>query len=265
MDVSIIIINYNTFRITCKCIESIYNHINNVNFEIILVDNASTECPSNLFLQHFPNINLITSKVNLGFAKGNNLGIEKAKGKYILLLNSDAMFLNNNLKIALHYFKENPNLGVLTGQLQYKNGIIQNNCQAFPSIFLKVLEISRLHKLLRRKTRAKLFYGAYFTHTEPIYPDWVWGTYFMFDKNILKKFPEHKLHDDYFMYIEDLQWCYYIRKHLKKQILFNPDIKILHLVGKSGASKNELMKKNYKDFIIKQHSVIYYKILNLFS
>ncbi|MFN3315581.1 MAG: glycosyltransferase, partial [Raineya sp.] len=82
---SIIIINYNTFSLTCKCIESILQYTQGVSYEIILVDNASTECDADKFLEFFPQITLIKSPENVGFARGNNLGLQYAKGEYILL------------------------------------------------------------------------------------------------------------------------------------------------------------------------------------
>ena len=89
IELSVIIINYNTFALTNKCIETIYQFTKGVEFEIILVDNASAECDADLFKKNFPDITLIKSTTNLGFSGGNNLGIQQASGEYILLLNSD--------------------------------------------------------------------------------------------------------------------------------------------------------------------------------
>src|SRR4051794_40929468 len=100
MEVSVIIINYNTFSLTCKCIESIINKTSGIEFEIILVDNASTECDPDLFKKKFPFITLIKNKENSGFSRGNNTGIHSAKYEYILLLNSDTELVNNALFLA---------------------------------------------------------------------------------------------------------------------------------------------------------------------
>src|SRR6187551_458695 len=95
MDVSIIIINYNTFDLTSNCIRSVVEQTKNVSYEIILVDNASVEKDAVEFSNIFPQIVLVKSSTNLGFAKGCNLGIEHSKGDYILLLNSDTVLVNN--------------------------------------------------------------------------------------------------------------------------------------------------------------------------
>src|ERR1700722_7652798 len=96
--VSIIIINYNTFELTKNCIESV-RFKTTIPYEIILVDNNSTERPADEFKNLFPDIKLVKSKVNCGFSKGNNLGIEVAQGDYILLLNSDTILLNNAIDL----------------------------------------------------------------------------------------------------------------------------------------------------------------------
>src|ERR1700679_2214851 len=99
MELSIIIINYNTFGLTCNCIQSIYDKLTDVEYEIVLVDNASVECDPNLFKEKFSGITLVINPVNTGFTGGNNTGIEYSKGEYLLLLNSDTELINNAPKI----------------------------------------------------------------------------------------------------------------------------------------------------------------------
>ena len=127
MQLSIIIINYNTFRLTCNCIQSIYDKLTDVDYEIVLVDNASIECDPNLFKQKFPAINLVISPTNSGFTGGNNLGVDNASGDYLLLLNSDIELLNNAPKICLDYILAHNDTGMTTCQLLYPDGKIQYN------------------------------------------------------------------------------------------------------------------------------------------
>src|SRR6185436_7017921 len=95
--VSVILINYNTFALTGDCIRSVINHTKGVEYEIIVVDNASTETDPGRFLIDFPSIKLVKSAVNAGFARGNNLGIEKATGDHILLLNNDTILQDDSI------------------------------------------------------------------------------------------------------------------------------------------------------------------------
>src|SRR5690348_14253877 len=125
MQVSVIIINYNTFEYTCNCIQSLIDKTMGVDYEIILVDNASSECNPDLFKEKFPQIILIKNSENSGFAAGNNLGIKHAKGEFILLLNSDTVFIENSILFIYEKCKPINNLGAATIQLIFPDGTIQ--------------------------------------------------------------------------------------------------------------------------------------------
>ena len=107
MDVSVIIVNYNTVELTKQCILSIYNQTKDVNFEIIVVDNNSEDNSVKIIENNFPQVILINNSDNIGFGRANNLGVEIAKGKYIFFLNSDTILLNNAIKIFVDYMRKN--------------------------------------------------------------------------------------------------------------------------------------------------------------
>ncbi|MCP4521839.1 MAG: glycosyltransferase family 2 protein [Cytophagales bacterium] len=262
--VSIIIINYNTFQLTKNCIESIYEHTQNISFEIILVDNASTECDPKLFLKEFPNIILVPSPTNLGFAKGNNLGIQRATGDKILLLNSDTLLKNNAIKYANDFLEKNRNVAVVSSSLEYEDGEIQHTCQRFPSIKYSLAELFRVQKILGKDKGGKLLMGSFFNHQEVTFPDWVWGTFFMFPTDLLQKLPEKKLADIFFMYGEDMQWCMEFSK-LGYQIGFEPKAQVIHLMGKSGAPKNRMMIDNHKTFMNLYYSSFEQKLIKFIN
>ena len=153
MQVSIVIVNFNTFELTSNCIRSIYDKVSGLDVEIILVDNASHERNPDDFHNIFPEIILIKSEQNLGFAKGNNLGIAQAKGEYILLLNSDCELLNNAPLLSYDYMKKNNSCGLSTVQLQYPNGKLQYNCRRFRTISWELLEVVPLYLLLPKMKR----------------------------------------------------------------------------------------------------------------
>lgn len=234
---SVIIVNYNTFDLTCQCIQSIYQKEDTTKLEIILVDNASTECEVNLFSERFPEIKFIKSATNVGFAKGNNLGIREAKGKYVLLLNSDTKLQNNAITLASRAMDKDENIGVLSGQLQYPNGDLQTVAGKFPSIKNEVRELLRLNSKLDTTQRAKYYLGTEWNYTQPTEADWVWGAFFIFRKEDLRQFPNGLLHDTFFMYGEDVQWCYHFKKMLGKQIIYDPSPKTVHYIG--GSDKNK--------------------------
>jgi GT2 family glycosyltransferase len=164
MQLSIIIINYNTFQLTCNCIRSIKEKLVDLSYEIILVDNDSSECDPNLFLKQFPDTRLIISAENTGFTGGNNIGITKAKGEYILLLNSDTELINNAPKICYDYMQQHPEVGMTTAQLSYPDGKLQYNCRRFRTISWELLEIFPLYLFLPKRKREALMLHRYFDH-----------------------------------------------------------------------------------------------------
>ena len=238
MQLSIIIINYNTFQLTSNCIQSIQEKLQGLSYEIILVDNASKECDPRLFLEKFPHINLIASKENTGFTGGNNLGLQQAKGEYVLLLNSDTELINNAPKICYDYMQQHPEVGMTTAQLAYPNGRIQHNCRRFRTISWEVMEVVPVYKLLPKGKQEDVMLHHYFDHQHFAKCDWVWGTYMMFPKKILQQLPGEKLADDFFMYCEDVLWCWDL-KRLGYEIHFLPEAKVMH-VHKGSSSKDKL-------------------------
>ena len=243
MDISIIIINYNTFTLTCDCIRSIFDKTKDIEFEIILVDNASTECSANLFKEQFPQINLIQSPTNVGFAKGNNIGIAQSAGDYIVLLNSDTTLYNNAIELAFDYISRDETVGVLSGKCIYPDLRPQSVAGRFPTLIRELRELFRLNKFLSRKSRKNYYLGDEWDYSLPVEADWVWGAFFMFRKSDLVYFPEGKLHDTFFMYGEDVQWCYHFKKVLKKKIIFHPSPMVIHYIGGSDKSNLDSFEK----------------------
>jgi GT2 family glycosyltransferase len=208
MQLSVIIINYNTFELTCKSIQSLYDKLLDVEFEIVLVDNASVECDPQLFLQKFPNIKLLASPVNTGFTGGNNLGVDNATGEYLLLLNSDTELINNAPKICLDHLKQHKEVGMVSCQLIYPDGRLQYNCRRFRTISWELLEVFPFYKLMPKAKRESLMLHHYFDHKSFMDCDWVWGAFMLFHKSIIAQLPKKKLSDDFFMYCEDTLWCW---------------------------------------------------------
>jgi GT2 family glycosyltransferase len=256
--ISIIIINYNTFNLTLNCIKSILAIETELSYEIILVDNNSSERNPDEFLAEVPGIRLIKNIFNAGFAKGNNLGIEQSRGEYILLLNSDTILLNKAITIAYQFLDSHPKVAAATVRLEYPDGKVQHNCQRFPSAYYKSFELLRIQKLLPQ-LKWKLL-GSFFDHDQMIYPDWIWGTFFMFKKGVLDFLPGRRLADDFFMYGEDIQWCLEFEK-LGKKVAFIPQGRVVHFLGESGGARNEWINKNQEILMSKYYSFVHRKVI----
>jgi GT2 family glycosyltransferase len=263
VEVSIIIVNYNTFQLTCSCIDSVARLTKDIEYEIILVDNASVECSPDLFLQKFPFIKLIKNPINTGFTGGNNLGLQMAKGDTILLLNSDVILTENSILKCLDILKSKNKIGVISCMLKYPDGSIQKQCQRFPSIMLTLIELFRIHKLIPQPRRGILMGNGFFDHLTSIYSESVWGAFFMFPRKILEKFEGNKLPGQFFMYAEDIMWCYQIKK-MGYKIFYNANTSVIHHLGASSSqSVLKFKHQNEYDFVSKYYSRTYARIYSL--
>lgn len=253
MDVSVIILNYNTFELTCSCIRSVLSKTRGCSYEVILVDNASTERDPGEFVRLFPQIKLVRNEINAGFAKGNNMGIEMAAGEAVLLLNSDTELANDAVSICLETLRKDRRTAVVGCLLTFPDGSVQHNCQRFPAIRYRLFELLRLQKLLPSRLAGKILLGFFFDHRSAVFPDWIWGTFFMFRRELLQQLPQRKLADDFFMYVEDMQWCMDF-KRLGYRISFEPRGHVFHHLGKSNGRKSHLMEAHTEQFMRRHYS-----------
>lgn len=268
MDVSIIIVNYNTFELTAQCVRSVLNYVKNVQYEIIVVDNASPNENPDLLHATFPSIKLIKSTKNLGFAKGNNLGIQHAKGKYILLLNSDTYFIEDCFSCVLKAFKNLKNPGALSIHIQYPDGKFQHTARRFRTIKGEILDLCRpVLRLIPYQQRAKMMLNQHFNGDFDTEADWVSGAFMMFEKSILENLPGKKLDERFFMYGEDMLWCYQFNQ-LGKINYFISNTKVVHIANAStDANKQmQLLKtmRQHELLVLKQiyGNGIYFYMLN---
>ena len=272
--VSIIVINFNTRVLTEQCIRSIYEYTRGIDFEVILVDNGSTECDPGIFLTLFPDVRLIRSATNVGFAKGNNLGISEARGIYYLLVNSDTYLRENSILKCVDYFRSHPDVGALTPKLVFPDGRPQSAANRFPSIHLSLLVLTRAFKLLSPTKKEELFLGEYITGDRPIEVDWICGTFFLTGRDVINRMPGSKLSDKFFMYFEDVEWCLDIRR-LGYRVVYWPETEVVHygsasqdktedVSGKS-LKKMEQIAENEAIFLRKSRGSVYQKLYSFLS
>jgi GT2 family glycosyltransferase len=260
---SVVIVNFNTFLLTCACIQSVLDQTKGLSYEIIVVDNNSSDVSPAAFSRQFPTIKVIPNHTNVGFAKANNIGIAHALGQYILLLNSDTVLTNDAITISRNFLEDHKHIGAVTARLEYPDGTIQHNCQRFPSIRFALFELLRLQKMFPKISQTILF-GPFFSYNKVAFPDWIWGTFFMFNKNLLKVLPGGKLRDDFFMYGEDMQWCMEL-KRCGYSVAIVPEARVIHYMGKSGGNKLSLMRENQEIFMRTYYNLIHRKLIALLT
>lgn len=262
MDVSIIIVNYNTRQLTTNCIDSVFEKTRGVEFEVILVDNASVDGSRELFEQD-ARITYIYSEENLGFGKGNNLGYQYAKGDYVLLLNSDTLLINNAIFELVGFMRIHPEIAIVGGALY---GSDMKECTSyglllpslkyefdllFRGVFSKKM-IERMNDEISTKGFANIGY--------------ITGADMMLRR---EKIEEIGMFDpDFFMYYEETEMTYrYAVKGYKSA--FFPMAKIQHLGGKSFAFKEtreKLFFSSKKLYFQKTgHGLVYYYLCTCIS
>lgn len=267
--VSVIIINYNTFQMTCDCIQSVIQFTKKVSFEIILVDNASVERNSEDFKEKFPSIKLIQSAKNIGFAGGNNLGIQQARGEFILLLNSDTLLTEDSISIAVNQLEKDSTIGVLGCRQVFPDGALQYSARKFRSISWEFLDLFRfILKFYPPAHRSRRMLGQYFLHNESMYVDWVNGAFFLFPQKLLRQMPNQQLDDRFFMYAEDVLWCEQIQQ-LGYRIFFLASTSIIHITSGSTAIAKQLrlrkimMKHEMEIMALRKGKGLYYYIFGV--
>lgn len=236
IDLSIIIVSYNTKEFLKECLISIFNNKENLNIEIIVIDNASSDGSVDLIKKEFPKTILIQNKKNLGFAKANNLGIKKAKGKYVLFLNSDTVLRSNVLETIFEFMEKHSKVGATTCKVELLDGQLDDAChRGFPTPWNAFCHFSGLAKLPLFK---KIFrgYSLGWADLGKIHEIDACAGAFMFVRKTTGQ--EIKWWDeDYFWYGEDLDFCFKLKAKDWK-IYFIPTVSILHYKGVSGGIKD---------------------------
>jgi GT2 family glycosyltransferase len=241
--VSVILINYNTFGLTSACLRSVYAQTKDVAFEIVLVDNASTERDPADFLIEFPEVKLIRSDKNLGFAGGNNLGLQHARGEYLLLLNSDTELTEDSISLACLQFQKQLSIGFLGCRMTYPDGRIQYTARRFRSIRWELLDLFRFIPLAHGyEASSHEMLGKYFKHDLSLDCDWLNGAFLFFERRLLSHFTDGKLDDRFFMYAEDQLWCEQARESGLRNYFF-ADTTIVHVNSGSSSVQRQLQNR----------------------
>jgi len=251
--ISIIIVSYNTSDLTQQCIKSVYKQVKGVNFEIIVIDNSSSD-NSREMLQKISSQNsnfiLIQSKKNLGFSKANNKGIKKAKGDYILLLNSDTKLNSNLLKEMLVEMEGNGDVGISSCALKNSDGSLQVNGGYFPNL-LRVAVWMTVQDLPLMDKIVKPFHPK-IAQTKRDELDWVSGAFFLLKREVINNIG--LLDEDYFMYTEEVDFCFRANSFGWK-VLYLPKWSVTHYGGASGTKEFSVLSeyKGVKTFFSKHY------------
>ncbi|OGP66776.1 MAG: hypothetical protein A2031_01655 [Deltaproteobacteria bacterium RBG_19FT_COMBO_43_11] len=253
IDISVIIVNWNTKELIQNCLDSVYRTMGNLAFEIIVVDNASSDGSLLLLDKKYPQVIKISNQENRGFGAANNQAFAIMKGKYALLLNTDAMLTPDAVNKLWFLAEARPRAAIICGQLLNAGGKKQNSVAAFPTLLTLAVNTSLLEYLFPKHYPSKRY-----KHIEPIEVDSAIGACMLIRKKALDEvgfFDER-----YFFFFEETDLAYAI-KCAGWGIYQVPDAFIHHLQGQSIGhniqSRIEFFRSRYQ-FLRKWHSPVYY-------
>jgi GT2 family glycosyltransferase len=231
VDLSIIIVNWNTRDLLAHCLTSVYKHAPACAYEVIVVDNASTDDSASMIKERFAQARLIENATNVGFACANNQAIVESEGKYLLLLNSDAMVQPGSLDAMLYFAESHPELAALGPKLVNPDATFQASYAAFPTLWSELMLLTGL---------SRWYIGPYAPSPRPRVGEcarsvgWVAGAAMLLRRSAIEDVG--LLDEGYFLYGEETDWCFRFHRH-GWEIWYLPDVAITHVAGASSRKR----------------------------
>ncbi|MEZ4643915.1 MAG: glycosyltransferase family 2 protein [Chloroflexota bacterium] len=228
-DLSIIIVNWNVCDLLRACLHAVERGRGALDVEVIVVDSASGDGSVAMLQREFPWVRLIACAENVGFPKGNNLGLAAANGRFLYLLNPDTEIVGDALAVMVQYMVQHPDVGVLGAQLLYPDGRIQSSRRRFPTLATGIFESTWLQPLAPARL-LRQYYAQDLRDDEVADVDWVMGASMMTRREVLEQVGG--MDEAYFMYSEELDWCRRIRD-AGWRVVYLPTAQVVHYEGKS--------------------------------
>lgn len=254
MDLSVIIVNYNVKEFLQNLLHSIEKASFNLTKEIIIVDNASDDGSVEFIKEKFPNVKLIVNKKNLGFGKANNIGLKEAKGKYILLINPDALVAEDTFEKMIEFFKSKADAGLAGCKILNPDGTLQLACRrSFPGPWTSFTKVTGLSSLFPKSKLFARYNLTYLDENLTYEVDAISGSFMMMKREVYEKVGGFD--EQFFMYGEDLDLCYRIQKAGYK-VYYYHETQIIHYKGESTKRSSFDETKvfyNAMDLFVKKH------------
>ena len=228
---SVIIVNYNVREFLHHALTSVRKAMKGIRGEIIVVDNASDDGSVEMIRTRFPDVQLIVNKSNLGFATANNIALRRARGEFLLLLNPDTVVQEDSMKVMLRFFDENPDAGIAGCKILNPDGSLQLPCRrSFPTAWVAFTKVSGLSSVFPGSRLFGKYNLTYLSSEETYEVDAVSGSFMMIRREAYKDVGG--LDEAFFMYGEDLDWCYRVQQAGWKNYYIH-NTQIIHYKGES--------------------------------
>ena len=245
LTLSIVVVNWNARLLLLQCLRSVFGTLRDLEKEVFVVDNGSRDGSVAAVRETFPEVSLIENDGNLGFAGASNQALEQARGRYLLLLNPDTVLKEGAIERLIEFMDGHGEVALVGPQLLHPDGSRQNSIANFPSLATELL-----NKPLLRFLFPGRFPGKEQRYAEPIEVDSVIGACMLVRRETINQVG--LLDDDYFLFLEETDWCYRIRKAGWK-VYHHPLAEIYHMQGQSakiekGKARVEYFRSRYHFF-----------------
>jgi N-acetylglucosaminyl-diphospho-decaprenol L-rhamnosyltransferase len=263
-DLSIIIVNWNVRDLLAACLRSLEYERDRLVLQVIVVDSHSADDSVAMVRRDFPWVELIVCEENIGFPRGNNLGLQRANGRYVLLLNPDTEVVGAALSTMMAHMEAHPTVGALGPQLLNPDGTVQSSRRRFPTLATALFESTWLEPFAPASI-LRHYYMQDVADGETAEVDWVTGACLLVRRDVVEEIGG--LDEDYFMYSEELDWCRRI-KAAGWQIVYLPMAQVIHYVGKSSEQAVTARHINFQRaklrYFYKYHGPVTAWLLRLF-
>lgn len=229
-DLSIAIPSWNTCDLLDQCLASVFANSGGVDFEIIVVDNASTDGSPAMVETRYPGVRLVRNRINLGFAAACNIAFKYSTGRYFLLLNSDTVVLENTLKGMVDFMDAHPRAGAAGCRLLNFDRSLQRSCSRFPGIMTELYDALYLSKLFPRSRLFGSFAMSWWDFDDTREVDFAGGSCLILRRAAIEEVG--LLDEGFFMYCEEADWCYRLWDRGWK-VYYYPGVEIIHFGGQS--------------------------------
>jgi GT2 family glycosyltransferase len=246
---SIVIVNYNVKNLLKRCLESVFEYEKDIEFEVIVVDNSSSDRSQEMLKRDFPGVKLIENNRNLGFSAGCNQGIRESRGRYILLLNPDAELTPGGINDMIDFMDSKPEVGICGPKMTDQKGNLQFSCRSFPSYLTAVSSNqSVLNRIFPENFLSQKYLLKNQDHSEIREVDWVSGSCLLAKREAFEKVG--LLDERFYMYVEDVDLCY--RAELAGfSVFYFPNVVVIHHIGKS-------TQRRKIDMLVEHHKSMYH-------
>lgn len=230
VEVSVIVINWNTRDLLDQALTTLQPAIAGLAAEVIVVDNGSVDGSADMVRSSWPDLTLVALPRNVGFAAGNNAGIRRAKGRKVLLLNSDVIVLDSTVRGLLRCLDRRPEVGCAGARHLNADRTLQRSMDRFPTLHSDLLSYSEAHRLPPVRAYLRRHYPWWGDHDTEREVGWVNGACLMVRREVLETVG--LLDERFFIYGEELDWCYRMWK-AGWRVVFAPDAEVVHLGGQA--------------------------------